>query len=242
MLRCQRQDEILSILENRKTIHITDLAKELYVSEATVRRDISTLEKLGLVKRVYGGVMLSKYAAVTDTSLTLRAQESRTQKDMIAAKAAELLYDGASLIMDASSTVQHMIPYLKNYRDLTVITNSLKVIELLDGIDIRVLCTGGHYISRNRALAGPAAMEMLRGIYADFFFFSTQGISLTGEISDFSEGETELRRLMLSRATRSYFLCDQSKIGQSYLFKLCDSNDVDGIISDGELPKDIFQG
>ena len=139
MLRCQRQDEILSILETRKTIHIADLAKELYVSEATVRRDISTLEKLGLVKRVYGGVMLSKHTAATDTSLTLRAQESRAQKDMIAAKAAELLYDGASLIMDASSTVQHMIPYLKNYRDLTVITNSLKVVELLDGSDIRVL-------------------------------------------------------------------------------------------------------
>ena len=241
MLRCQRQDEILTILEQKKTIRITQLANELFVSEATVRRDISTLEKLGLVHRVYGGVMLSKYAA-TDTSLSLRSQESRPQKDLIAAKAAELLYDGATLIMDASSTVQHIIPYLKNFQNLTVITNSLKVIELLDGTDVRVFCTGGHYISRNQALAGPAAMEMLRNVYADFLFFSTQGISLDGEISDFSEEETQLRRLMLSRATKSYFLCDQSKIGQSYLFKLCDSTDVDGILCDGELPESIQCG
>lgn len=239
MLQCQRQEEILSILEKQKTISIANLAGELYVSEATVRRDIHTLEKAGLVRRVYGGVMLPKYVTATDPPLSLRAQESRPQKEQIAIRAAELLYDGASLFMDASSTVQHMIPYLKPYRDLTVITNSLRVIELLDGTDIRVLCTGGQYISRNRALAGPAAIEMVQHVNADFFFFSSQGISLTGEISDFSGEETALRKQMIFRATRSYFLCDQSKIGLSYLYKLCDSTDIDGILCDGDLPETI---
>ena len=83
-------------------------------------------------------------------------------------------------------------------------------------------------------------MEMIRNVYADFLFFSSQGISLSGEISDFSEEETELRKLMLTRATRSFFLCDQSKIGQSYLFRLCNSQDVDGILCDGELPESIY--
>ena len=241
MLQCERQDEILSKLEKQKSINISVLAKQLYVSEATIRRDINTLEKIGLVKRVYGGVMLTKYASSTDMPLTLREQERRPQKEIIASKAAELLYDGASIFMDASSTVQHMIPYLKAYENLTVITNSIKLIDNLDGTDIRVFCTGGRYISRNRAFAGPAAMEMIKNIFVDFFFFSSQGISLSGDISDFSEEETDIRRMMLYHSTKSYFLCDQSKIGQSYLFKVCNSADIDGIICDVELPESIKQ-
>ena len=239
MLRCERQDEILAILEQQKSITLSTLAKLLYVSEATVRRDLNALEKLGLVKRVYGGVTLSKYASSSDLPLSLREHESRPQKDLIAAKAAELLHDGATIIMDASSTIQHMTPYLKDYASLTVITNSMKVIDQLEGTDIRVFCTGGRFIPRNRAFAGAAAINMLMDIHADYLFFSAQGLSLSGEISDFSEEETALRKVMMTRAIKSYFLCDSSKIGQSYLFKLCDSTDVDGIICNTELPETI---
>lgn len=239
MLQCQRQEEILAILEQKKAMNIADLAKSLYVSEATIRRDLNTLEKLGLAKRVYGGVMLSKYAGSTDLPLALREHERRPQKDFIAAKAAKLLHNGATIIMDASSTVQHMIPYLTDYDELTVITNSIKVIDQLENTEIRVFCTGGGFIPRNRAFAGTAAIHMLKNIYADYLFFSSQGISLSGEISDFSEEETLLRKVMLTRATKSYFLCDHSKIGQSYLFKLCDSVDIDGIICDTALPETI---
>lgn len=239
MLQCQRQEEILAILEQKKTMNISALAKALYVSEATVRRDLNTLEKLGLAKRVYGGVMLSKYAGSSDLPLSLREQERRPQKELIAARAAELLHNGATIILDASSTVQHMIPYLSDYDDLTVITNSMKVIDQLEGTDIRILCTGGHFIPRNRAFAGTAAIHMLKSIYADYLFFSAQGLSLSGEISDFSEEETLLRSVMLTRTTKSFFLCDHSKIGQSFLFKLCDSTDIDGIICDIPLPETI---
>jgi len=239
MLQYERQDEILAILEQKRTIGIADLSKELYVSEATVRRDLNALEKLGLVKRIYGGVMLSKYASSSDLPLRLREQESRAQKDLIAAKAAEFLHDGATIIMDASSTVQHMIPYLTHYRNLTVITNSLRVVHQLENSDIRIYCTGGNFIARNRAFAGPSAINMLKDFYADYLFFSAQGLSLSGEITDFSEEETALRKIMLTRATKSYFLCDSSKIGQSYLFKLCDSTDVDRIICNTALPESI---
>ena len=239
MLQYERQDEILAKLEQHKTMNLSVLAKELFVSEATIRRDLNTLEKIGLVKRIYGGVTLSKYASSSELPLSLREQDRRPQKDLIAAKAAELLHDGDTLIMDASSTVQNMIPYLSHYQGLTVITNSLKVIDRLDGTDIRVFCTGVRFIPRNRAFAGPAAINMLKDIHADYFFFSSQGLSLTGEISDFSEEETALRKIMLTRAVKRYFLCDSAKIGQSFLFKLCDSTEVDGIICNTELPESI---
>lgn len=240
MLQCQRQEEILSKLEQQRSLNISTLATQLFVSEATIRRDLNTLEKLGLVKRVYGGVILSKYATASDLPLSLREHESRPQKDLIAAKAANLLHNGATIIMDASSTVQHMIPYLKDYENLTVITNSLKTIQHLEGSDIRVFCTGGRFIPRNSAFAGPAAINMLENIFADYLFFSAQGLSLSGEITDFSEEETALRKTMLTRVTKSFFLCDSSKIGQSYLFKICNSTDIDKIICNTTLPDSIL--
>lgn len=239
MLQCERQEEILSILEKQKSSNITDLAKSLFVSEATVRRDINSLEKLGLVKKVRGGVILSKYATISDIPLTLREQERRPQKDIIASKAAELVYDGCTIFLDASSTVQHMIPFLKSYQDLTVITNSMKVIDRLEDSNIRVFCTGGRYIPRNRVFVGSRATETLKNCFVDLCFFSSQGLSLSGDISDSSEEESEVRKTILANATRSYFLCDRFKIGQSYLFKLCNTIDVDGIFCDSDLPDTI---
>ena len=239
MLKCQRQEEILSILEKKRALPVSDLAKSLYVSEATIRRDLNTLEKLGLTRRVYGGVMLSKYEGNTNLPLSMREHDRRAQKEIIAANAAKLLHNGTTIIMDASSTVQQMVPFLSNYEGLTIITNSLKLIGMLEGTNIRVLCTGGCLIPRNNALGGSSAIPMLNNIYADYLFFSAQGISLSGEISDFSEEETMVRKIMLTRASRRYFLCDQSKIGQTYLFKLCDSIALDGIICDTVLPETI---
>jgi len=239
MLQCERQEEILAILEKQKTRNITVLAKSLFVSEATIRRDIDSLEKLGLVRRVRGGVILSKYATITDTPLTLREQERRPQKDIIASKAAELVYEGCTIFLDASSTVQHMIPYLKGFKDLTVITNSMKVVDRLEDSSIRIFCTGGRYIPRNRVFVGSRATEFLRNCFVDLCFFSSQGLSLAGDISDSSEEESEVRKTILANATRSYFLCDRSKIGQTYLFKVCNTIDVDGIFCDSDLPDSI---
>ncbi len=239
MLQCKRQEEILASLEKQETCNIAVLAKSLFVSEATIRRDIDSLEKLGLVRRVHGGVILSRYTTNSDIPLTLREQERKAQKDIIASKAAKLVYDGCTIFLDASSTVQHMIPFLKSVQDLTVITNSMKVIDRLEDSNIRVFCTGGRYIPRNRVFVGSRATETLKNYFVDLCFFSSQGLSLSGDISDSSEEESEVRKTILENATRSYFLCDHSKIGQSYLFKLCNTIDVDGIFCDSDLPDSI---
>lgn len=241
MLQCERKEEILSILEKQKTCKISALAKGLFVSESTIRRDIDILEKLGLVKRVHGGVVLSKFAAQYDIPIILREQERTQQKQIIASKAAELVYNGCTIFLDGSTTVQHMIPYLKSFTDLTVITNSLKVIDRLEDSNIRVFCTGGRYIPRNRVFIGSRANEMLRNWFVDLCFFSSQGLSLSGDISDSSEEETEVRKTIISNAAKSYFLCDHSKIGLNYLFKLCNVNDIDSVICDTDLPDSVTQ-
>jgi len=101
---------------------------------------------------------------------------------------------------------------------------------------IRIYGSGGILLPEDHAFAGPAAEAFLRGINADLLFFSSLCLSDDGEISDPSEIETSLRRVMLERAHRRYFLCDASKFGTRAAFTLCHRDALTGILSDAPLP------
>lgn len=235
MMQYERQQDILRYLENRHTATIRQLAEAVYSSEASVRRDLCQLEKQGVVCRVYGGVILAKYqnAAVP---LALRKQENTAEKEWIAQRASELLYDGATIFIDASSTAGRIVKYLHRYHNLKVITNSLNIIEEASGVCEHVYSTGGRFLRDNRAFAGLEAEKFIRAVNIDILFFSSQGITENGEISDASEAETSLRRILIERSRRKVFLCDSSKIGVRRMFFLCTRCDVDDIISDKPLP------
>lgn len=241
MIQYQRQREILSMLEAEQAISIRRLAKDLFASESTVRRDLNTLEQMGLVRRVYGGVILARCSG-TDMPAMHREQEHRAQKQEIAAQAAQLVRDGMSLFLDAATTTVCMVPYLRGYQNLTVVTNSLLITQKLGeqgDSSMRILCTGGQYIPQNMAFGGPAALRMIASVRADLLFFSSRGISLDGEITDTSALETEVRQAMLSRAQQRIFLCHDEKIGQQYVFKLCDRSGYDKIICNAPLPPQL---
>ncbi len=235
MMQYERQQDILRYLESRHTATIRQLAEAVYSSEASVRRDLCQLEKQGVVCRVYGGVILSKYqnAAVP---LVLRKQENTAEKEWIAQHASEQIFDGATIFIDASSTAGRIAKYLNRYHNLRIITNSLNVVEEASGVTDQVFSTGGRFLRDNRAFAGLEAEKFVRSVNIDILFFSSQGITETGEISDASEAETSLRRTLLDRSRRKVFLCDSSKIGLRRMFFLCTRYDVDEIICDRTLP------
>ena len=238
MIQYQRHDEILQILEEKRTVSVRKLAELLYVSEATVRRDLTALEQMGLVHRTYGGVVLSKYANGV-MPFFIRKQENTGAKEKIAVQAASLIPEGATVILDASSTSQHIVRHLSGYNQLTVITNGSKIVEGFSESKVNVLCTGGRYLSENFAFVGHQAMDMLRNIQVDFLFFSSQGLSMDGEITDHSEEETAIRRVMLERAEHKIFLCDSSKIGRKCLHRVCHIEDVEQVLCDQPLPDNI---
>ncbi|MBQ6824848.1 MAG: DeoR/GlpR transcriptional regulator [Clostridia bacterium] len=240
MIQYQRQEEILQILDKHHSMSIKKLAKVLYTSEATVRRDLNALERMGLVHRIYGGVVLAKYAS-SDMPLFVRKQENAEEKELIAARAAELVPEGSTVILDASSTTQHMVRFLAAYKSLTVITNGLKIAEGFTDSAVKVLCTGGRYLPENASFVGYQAIEMLQGICADFLFFSSQGLSEEGEVTDNSEEETAVRRTMLQRAKTKVFLCDGSKLGRKSLYRVCVAEELQQIICDQPLPEKISE-
>ena len=236
MIQYERQQKIVNYLSHTPIAKVGELAKHLYTSEASIRRDIAVLESEGIVTKVYGGVILSQYQNEVQPA-EIRKSSNSEAKNQIARKAAELIHDGDTIIFDNSSTVSGLCKYIKKCKNLKIITNNLHICNELRDTDINVYCTGGEYFKKRDCFLGPYAEEFLSTIHADALFFSCKGLSDEGILTDVSESEISMRKLMMKQAQKTYFLCDSSKLGTTYTFKLCDVNDNTGIICDKELPE-----
>ena len=234
MLQYERQKNILDYLKINKSATVKELAGVIYTSEASVRRDLAFLEKDGHIKRVYGGVMLASHANEV-IPVELRDNANTKVKDEIAKKASELINNGDTVFMDASTTVFRICKYIKDKSNIKVITNNIRIAQELGGSDIKVYCTGGEFFEKRGCFLGPFAENFIEKVSADIMFFSSQGISKTGVISDVDERENSLRAKMLKNASYRVFLCDYSKFGVSRPFILCGKDAVDKIICEKKI-------
>lgn len=235
MLKKERQNNILEIVKKRKYCTVNFLSKQLFVAPITIRRDLSEMEAAGVITRLYGGATVPEYEN-REVPFVVRNKSNFSVKEKIAKKASKLIHEGDILFLDASSTVSHITEYLTPEQNLTVITNSTFVAEKLNEKHIRCYLTGGMVVENSHSLLGSIAEDTLSGLYANICFFSAQGISEDGIISDQSESETALRRLMIKNSKSSYFLFDGSKLGKRFAFKICNASDITDVITDlGEV-------
>ena len=235
MLVFERQQEIMKYLTKKHFATVKELSGAVFTSEATVRRDVKALEAKGCLVQIYGGVVLPEYERSV-VPLSLRDPSNSSVKEELARRAADELFDGATVILDGSSTVRRIIKYIDKFRDLKIITNNARIFEGNLPRGARLYCTGGLFLPQSNIFVGSGAEKYISEINADLLFFSSQALSLDGEISDASEEETSLRRVMLSRARRKIFLCDSTKLGESRTFTVCHKDDIDKIICDKSLP------
>ena len=235
MVVYERQREILNYLKQNHFATVGELAKLVWSSESSVRRDVKALELKGYVKQIYGGVVLSEYENSV-VPVNLRDPSNSAVKEELAKRAAEYIFDGATVIMDGSSTVRRISKYIGGFKSLKIITNNQRIFNVCNYPEVKLYCTGGLFLNQSNIFVGSTAESYISGINADLVFFSSQAISEDGEISDASEEETSLRRAMLARAKKKIFLCDSSKIGLKRTFTLCNKDDVDMIICDKALP------
>lgn len=230
MFEIERLDRILALLREKQTATVKALSSQLYASEATVRRDLNELEKRGLIKRVHGGAVLLD-SANRELPLYVREQQNVEAKRIIAAKAARYLQDGQVIFLDASSTVMFLIKHLESFQSLTIITNGLKTAQELSSLNHKVYCTGGLMLHNSSAYVGDFAADFVRHFNADVFFFSSRGMTEDGRITDESSEETNIRRVMFAQSRKRIFLCDRSKIGKTYCYNLCSTNQLDACIT-----------
>ena len=222
----KRQNEILQLVKENVYISVNELASLTFTSASSIRRDLTALQRLGLVKRSYGGVGLPQ---TTDrvAGFYSRASQNIKEKRIIAQKAASLLKDGQSILLDSSTTASFMIPYIAKLQSPIVFTNNLDTAIKAIKAGINTHCLGGASINGSVALAGAQTFEALLDINVDIVFFSSQSLNRDGVISDSTEEENFIRQIMLKCAKTTVFLCDSEKFGRTSLYKLTDLDDID---------------
>lgn len=240
MENTERQEQIINYLLLNHFASINEIAQNIYVSSATVRRELQKLEQKGFVKTVYGGVTLAEYSHLA-VPISIRERENSLAKKQIACKAAMLIQDNDTILLDSSSSCRYICRHILNRKNLTVFTNSLGVCNELQNTAISVYCTGGILKNKSDFFSGHFTEEFLRHVDANLLFFSASGLLANGDIVDFSEAGASIRKIMLSRASKSIFLCDSSKFEKKNSFKICNLSDVSQIISNDPAIEEMLK-
>ncbi|MGI6335961.1 MAG: DeoR/GlpR family DNA-binding transcription regulator [Eubacteriales bacterium] len=236
MFAIERQSEIMALLGVKKSLSVPDIAARFEVTEETIRRDLKLLERQGLLVRTHGGALLPDDSLV-ETPLRIREGINTQGKDRIGITAAKLVRPGETVMLDASTSALYVARHIKNKPGLTVITNAERIIsEFADNPDITVISTGGVLRHKNRSYIGRAAENVIGSYFADHLFFSCKGFDPAIGLSDSSEEESELRRVMLRRARSRIFLCDHTKCSRVGFTTTATLDDIDKLITDGPFP------
>jgi len=228
MIFQKRAHKILELLEAFGEIEIRQLAAEIDVSEVTVRRDLTTMAANGLLYRTHGGAMkLSEL--IRPVSFAHKAAVNIKAKDAICKRAAADIIDGDVIFIDCGSTAFRLCQFIKN-KKIKVITNSLPVVNELQGSSITINLIGGEVDATRQAVHGTMAYEHIARYHASKAFLGADGITAEGLYAG-SEHEASNTLAMASQSDCVYMLCDASKIGKTSYLKFNDLSLVNILIT-----------
>ena len=229
----------MELLARDGAVWVSKLSDELDVTEETIRRDLEKLEKKEFLRRTHGGAVPID-GSTLEFSLEKRKHTNTTEKARLAKIAVRYVMGGDTIFLDASTTTFYLAHELRGMKNITVITNSLRVISELEGCDdIKVIAVGG-ILSNNQSLVGSFAESAIeRNFFASKMFFSSKGVTDDAGILDSNEQECGIKKKMLNNAKQKYYMCDKSKIGRVGFVKLTGFEDIDCFITDGMPDKAI---
>lgn len=232
----ERRNRLLELVRLRGFASLPDLAEELKVSESTVRRDLDYLEETGAAKRTHGGVF---YAGSTPKlpHFDERQPAQWDKKKAIAARVAELIEDGDTLLLDGGTTTYEVARLLVG-RPLQVVTNSLPVANLFASNNMTdLVLVGGYVYPRTGVALGPYANEMIAELSVRRTILSVGGITERGYYNN-NLLLVETERAMLGAADEVIVVADSTKLGHQSLALLCELGDVDCLVVDNEITED----
>lgn len=230
--RTERLNRILSYVNDRGSARLVEIARDLEVSTATMRRDLSSLDEQGLLVRSHGGARALD--PLTEVPVGLRDARFRDSKVRIARLAAALLPDGEhSVAISGGTTAAAVARELARRTDLAVATNALTTAtELAMHSELKVIMTGGFVRSSSLEAVGVLAEKTFAAINVGTAFLGTDGISARGGATTHDETEARTNNAMVSRADRVVVVADGSKIGRATLAKVADLSELDVLITD----------
>jgi DeoR/GlpR family transcriptional regulator of sugar metabolism len=245
MIVIQRRNKIKERLFEQRSVKVSDLVKEFNVSEETIRRDLNELEREGLVKKNYGGAILTEEIDnVAIPPVQQRKLQYYEEKNAIGKKAAELVLDKQIIILDSGSTTWCMARHLDKASNLMVVTNGINVAEECShNEEASIFLLGGKLVKKSMSLVGPQAEMELHKYNAHYAFLGTSGISLRKGFTSSDIYEAEIKRAMIAAGQKVVILADHTKFQQQGLVSYGSFQDVDMVITsdlaDADMLKEI---
>lgn len=239
MLTQQRQQQIFDLIRIRRSVYVTELSQQLGISLSTVRRDLSELEEQGLVKRVHGGAILRvQVQEENEPALLLRADQNPEAKQRIAEAASALINDGDTIILTAGSTVDAMIPYLVDKKNLTVITNVINIAYRLTAYPhVNVIVLGGWLRHSEFSLLGHLTQHAIKDLYAQKIFHGTYGLEMDYGLTGMYMQEVETDRLLINAAEQLIVVADKSKFNHTGQVRIVPMAQIHTLVTDTDAPE-----
>lgn len=229
MYPIERQETIMKILDECKSVSVPELSKRLYICEATIRRDLAELERLGQLKRTHGGAIALQ--GLSDSPLRMRQGEQIQAKIKICQRAALLVKSGMTISIDGSSTCLRMLSFINKIRPLSVLTNSAAS-EFSDLENAAVILTGGILNRTTMTCLGSPAISAVENYMTDLSFISAKCVSIDGGATDTILDNSTIKQTLLSRSKTRVLMVDHTKFGKTAFVKICPLAEFDIIVTD----------
>lgn len=232
----ERESFMLDKMAKEGSLSVAALARELDVSEVTVRSDLKNLEERGFVNRTRGGAYPAFHKDILD-----RQRLNVEEKNRIARAAAEFVHDGDRIMIEAGTTTALIVRYLTGRRGVQIVTNSTLVFSYARlNPSLTIILTGGVFSKETESLVGPVALRAIQDFNVRLAFVGTDGFSLErGMTTQFVEG-SEIVKAMRSRAQETWLVADSSKYGRSGFVNVLPLSEVDGIITDSGVDEEAL--
>jgi DeoR family transcriptional regulator, fructose operon transcriptional repressor len=238
----ERQQRILQEARNEGRVEVAGLAATLDVTSETIRRDLTALERQGLLRRVHGGAIPLDRLGF-EPGLATRDAVMTVEKERIAKAALEELPPEGAILLDAGTTTARLADALPGDRDLTIVTNSLPIaMKLSSRPNLTLLFLGGRVRGRTLAAVDVWAMRALEETFVDVAFVGTNGFSVERGLTTPDSTEAAVKRAMISAARRSVVLADHTKFGNDALMRFGSLEDLATLITDTGLDAELIGG
>ncbi|MEG1475631.1 MAG: DeoR/GlpR family DNA-binding transcription regulator [Longicatena sp.] len=236
----ERKIKILNQLNYETSVSVQELSNLLNVSSSTIRRDLTNMEKNGVIKRTHGGAMVVKDVA-DNLNYDSKKIKNYDLKIKIAQLAAKQIDDGDIISLN-SSTITSLMPQFITAKNFTIITNSLNIAtSLKTNEQCNLILLGGLYMKTAETIEGPMTVSQIKTMRYSKSFFGANGIDPTFGFSSASELESASKIATINQSTTSYFLCENTKFNRTSLHKICDLNKVTYLITDDEAKKEDIE-
>jgi DeoR/GlpR family transcriptional regulator of sugar metabolism len=237
----ERRDLLLRYIEQSRRVSVNTICERFQISEATARRDLGALAEQAKIRRVHGGA-IAVAQAPQELPVYQRMAELADAKQRIGAKAAGLLRDGETVFLGSGTTVLEVARALTDGRDLTVITNSLLVLnELIDRPSISVICLGGQFRRSELSMIGHMTEQALADLRTDKVIIGIHAISVDDGLSNRHLAETMTDRRILQAGRQVIVVADHTKLGRISTVSVAPLSTVDTLITDRDAPPDAVR-